>query len=332
MRRVYGRTVSSPPARPGDGQLSGVDAAATAGIIAGVSANPPVERLKETLAAAGARGWLHVTEIGSGDDLGLDPDGAVTLASVVKIIFCLAFAREVAAGRLDPRERADVPEQLRVGGTGTTACLDPVQMSLRDLAVSMMSVSDNAATDIVLAATGRPAVDAVIGELGLSHTWVRSDMHSAHMGVVRALGLPGPRDLDAQLEQADPDAIRALPWLDPARANASTPREVTTLLAAIWSDVAGPAQACRFVREAMAQQVSGERLASGFGLNGVRVAAKSGTLPTVRNECGVISFPDGRRYAAAVFTRTESLASSAPAVDAAIGAAARLAIEHLRAR
>ena len=297
-----------------------------------MSATPPVEQLKDGLAAAGARGWLHVTEIGSPHELGLQPDEAVTVASVVKVIFCLAFAREVATGRLDPRERAEVPEQLRVGGTGTTACLDPVQMSLRDLAVSMMSVSDNAATDIVLAATGRPAVDAVIDELGLSHTWIRSDMRAGHMRVVRELGLAGPRDLDDQLEQAGADAIRALAWLDPARANASTPREITTLLAAIWSDRAGPPQACRFVREAMAQQVSDQRLASGFGLDGVRVAAKSGTLPTVRNECGVISFPDGRRYAAAIFTRTESVAAAAPAVDAAIGAAARLAVEHLRVR
>ena len=297
-----------------------------------MSANSPVGPIERVLATAGARGWMHVVEIDTRHEFGLNADGAVAVASVIKVLFCLAFARQVAAGALDPRERVEVPASLRLGGTGTTACLDPVQMSLRDLAVSMMTVSDNAATDVVLSATGRAAVDAVTEELGLSQTWVRGDMHWGHMRVVRDLGLPDPRDLDGQLEHADPDAIRALAWLDPARSNASTPREITTLLAAIWTGRAGPPEACRFVREAMAQQVSTQRLASGFDQDGVRVAAKSGTLPTVRNECGVISFPDGRSYAAAVFTRTDSVAGAAPAVDAAIGAVARQAVEHLRAR
>jgi beta-lactamase class A len=37
---------------------------------------------------------------------------------------------------------------------------------------------------------------------------------------------------------------------------------------------------------------------------GVRVAAKSGSLfGVIRNEIGVLEFPDGRRYAAVVVTR-----------------------------
>ncbi|HET9104222.1 MAG TPA: serine hydrolase [Solirubrobacteraceae bacterium] len=296
-----------------------------------MSENAIGRRLQDRFARVGAQVRLHVTDLSGSREIAVGADEPVALASVVKILICLAFARRVAAGELDQREPVDVPVFLRVGGTGTTACLDPVRMSLRDLAVSMMSVSDNAATDVVLGRTGRDAVDAVIAELGLARTHLRGDMHWGHMRVVSALGLPGPRDLDAQLEAADPEPVRALAWLDPARSNASTPREVTRLLTAIWTDRAGPAEACRFVREAMAQPVSTQRLASAFDLPGARVAAKSGTLPTVRNEAGVITLPDGDRYAAAVFARTPSIAAAAPALDAAIGAAARAAVEHLHA-
>jgi beta-lactamase class A len=50
----------------------------------------------------------------------------------------------------------------------------------------------------------------------------------------------------------------------------------------------------------------------------------------VRNEAGVVTYADGRRYAVAVFTRSESPAERDAALDAAIGEAARLAVQALR--
>jgi beta-lactamase class A len=160
---------------------------------------------------------------------------------------------------------------------------------------------------------------------------VRSDMTSAHRRVVRELGFPDTSDLDARLAAADPEAVRALAWVDPARANATTPRDMTSLLTAVWTDRAGPPQACAFVRDAMARQENTQRIASGFGDgDGVTTAGKTGTIPFVRNEAAVVSYPDGRRFAVAVFTRSDSLARRNPALDVAMGRAARLAVEGLR--
>lgn len=53
----------------------------------------------------------------------------------------------------------------------------------------------------------------------------------------------------------------------------------------------------------MSQQLSRQRMASGFG-PGFAVAAKSGGLMgIVRNEVGVVTDPDGVAYAVAIFTR-----------------------------
>jgi beta-lactamase class A len=51
----------------------------------------------------------------------------------------------------------------------------------------------------------------------------------------------------------------------------------------------------------------------------------------MRNEIGVVEYPDGGRYAVAVFTRLFGTAQNQPHVDAAIGSVARIAVDHLRA-
>lgn len=78
-------------------------------------------------------------------------------------------------------------------------------------------------------------------------------------------------------------------------------------------------------------QVCRHRLASGFPTDDVRVAGKTGTLLNLRNEIGVVELPDGHRYAVAVFTRADSTAIRNAAAETAIGTAARLAIDQLRA-
>ena len=288
------------------------------------------DRIEQRFAALDASVGLYVAEIGGSRSVSVNAELPVVLASVVKIVVCAAFARQVAAGALDPRQRIDVPDELRLGGAGATGCLDPVQMSLRDLARSMMTVSDNAATDVVLEHTGDAAIAHLLDELGLSETRVRGGMHWGHMRVVQALGLPTPRDLDGQLRRADPQAILALPWLDPAHANTSTPREIAALLEAIWSDRAGPPAACAFVREVMGEVLTTHGLAAAFAGTGATVAAKTGTVPTIANEAGVVSYPDGRRFAVAVFTRTAAVSPARPDVDAAIGESVRLAVASLR--
>lgn len=44
----------------------------------------------------------------------------------------------------------------------------------------------------------------------------------------------------------------------------------------------------------------------------------------------MVEYPDGGRYAVAVFTRTETLAFRQPTLDRVIGTVARIAVDHLR--
>ena len=69
-----------------------------------------------------------------------------------KVLLVLEFARQAMAGQLDPRERVRITAEHRLGGWGTSGCLDDVELSLRDLAHFAMSVSDNTSADLLLTA------------------------------------------------------------------------------------------------------------------------------------------------------------------------------------
>ncbi|MDL9980970.1 serine hydrolase [Microbacterium candidum] len=299
------------------------------GTDAGTMTDPAIA---EIFADAGADGFLHAREIGVDGDAEVDcgADEPVVLASVFKILVLTAFVRAVAAGQLDPTERTTVTARYRTGGIGTAGFSDDVQASWRDLAQNMMTMSDNAATDVVYHRLGADAVDRVIADLGLQNTRLIGCCEDLFASVVADLDGEDGDDLDELLGAAGPERLLGIGALDPARTSASTPRDITTLLTALWTDTAAPAEACAQARAIMAQQIWPHRLTSGFP-SGVQIAAKTGTLPTWRNEAGVVTYPDGRQYAVAVFTRAHTLAERQPRVDAAIGQAGYAAVERLRA-
>ncbi|GAA1536622.1 serine hydrolase [Streptomyces albidochromogenes] len=283
---------------------------------------------------AGVEGFVHARDIdddGQGDarEVAFRADAPVIVASIRKIVVAVAYARQAAAGALDRAARHTITAANREGGgIGTDSCLHDVTLSTRDLAFFMLSMSDNAATDKLMEILGVDEVRAVAAELGCPRLPV-GRYRELWDPVWEELGLDPDGDIDAQLDQVSEDRIRGLAMLDPTRSASSTPREITSLLTVIWRDQAGPAEACAEVRELMSHQLSVHRLAAGFD-DEIRVAAKNGSLWGVLNEAAVVEYPDGGRYAVAVFLRTPALGGRNPAADAAIGRAARTAVDHLR--
>lgn len=278
-------------------------------------------------ARAQVDGWLHVVDIDTGAEVDLRAGEPVALASVFKLVVLVALYRAADAGRLDLRERVAVPADRRTPGvTGLAALRDDAEASLRDLAQLMITVSDNAAADAVLDRVGRDEVAATIDALGLGDTVVVHACRDLHAALAEDLARAGLTHAQAL---GDPAALAGLRVLDPAATNRSTPRDMTSLLAAVWRDEAASGRACAAMRRVLALQVWPHRLAAGFPSDDVAVAGKTGTLPPLRSEVGVVELPGGRRCAAAVFTRSRRRSLVDPAADAAIGTAARAAVEAL---
>ncbi|MGW0195561.1 serine hydrolase [Nonomuraea sp. NPDC003201] len=277
--------------------------------------------LREVFDEAGVRGFLHARDVDGDAEIGMDPDEPVVLASVFKIAVALEYARQAAAGEIARGERLTVTAADKDGGIGTSGCLDDVSLTLRDLAHFMITMSDNAATDVLLRRVGLDRVNGTLATLGLSRTRL--------IGGCAELFRQVTEDIGADWDAATEDELRAMAVRDPARTTAGTPREITTLLSLIWRDQAGPPEACAEVRKVMGEQIWPHRLAAGFP-DEVKVSGKTGTLWGIRNESGVVEYPDGKRYAVAVFVRSDVIRSRLPAADAAIGRAARLAVDRLR--
>ncbi|SFF23269.1 beta-lactamase class A [Actinacidiphila alni] len=299
------------------------------------------DRLGSAFADAGVSGVLHARTLRpspgaagppdpSGEapfpEIGYEPDQLVCTASVHKVCVLLTAHRLAAEGRLRLTERIDCRAAGRtVGSTGLSAMLDDVRMSARDLAYLMMAVSDNAAADLLLERVGLDEVNRTTRLLGLERTLAVENFAAAQAGMRDDAGPAGAGAL------ADPAVVSRLRALDPARSNRSTPRELTRLLGALWHDELCSPEHGEAMRRLMSLQVWPHRLASGFPFDDVGLAGKTGTLPTLRAEVGVVEYPDGGRYAVAVFTRAADTAHVLPAADSVIGTAARIAVDALRA-
>ncbi len=264
----------------------------------------------------------------------------VTPASVMKVQVALTALTEIHEGRLDGSAMVSLDASNRTPGpVGLSLFDDTVQISVRDLLVLMMTISDNVATDALIDLVGLETVNATTQRLGLSDTLVASSLR--HMLDTMATEA-GFTDY-AHLVRHDPavdgppsekDARRAVAAssaLDPRRGSRTTPAEMVRLLQALWTDAAAPSPVCARLRRLMGQQLTSHRIASGFA-PGFAVAAKSGGLMgIVRNEVGVVTDPDGAAYAIAVFTRRPITSTVDPAhIDTAIGYAAKDMVEQLR--
>ncbi len=274
-----------------------------------ISGNKQVaEELGGLFGGAGVDGFLHARDIDGGATVGYHDGDPVMLASTRKIALLLEFERRLADGEWNPQERLRItPSRPPMTGFGISQLQDEVEISLRDLAVLMISVSDNQATQLIAGRVGVERVNATMRELGFGDVHFRQPSYDA-----------------AAHDSTQPFGL-------PQHGAHTTARAFTGLLAAVWKDEAGPPAACAEVRRILGTQVFPHRLRAGFP-DSVKVSGKTGSLMGWKNEAGVAEFPNGQRYAIAVFTRLKKPPEEmrATAQDAVIGAAAAAAVSLLR--
>ncbi|MFI9536621.1 serine hydrolase [Nocardia fusca] len=288
------------------------------------------ERIRAVFADAGCTGRLHARRCdGSDAQVSIEGTERVVTASVYKLPLLLAYCRAVDAGRLDPLARLTLtPSECTPGPTGISALHDPVTMSRRDLATSMMTVSDNAAADLLLGEIGLAAIHELLESLGLELTRLVGGTADIQRSLVRDTDTHGTAEAFTAL--ADNDEAWTVSAYDPAYTSATTPEEMTRLLAALWRGEVLSGEQTDFARAVMRRQVWPHRIAAGFPHRGVAVAGKTGTIGIIRNEVAVVEFPGEHPVAVAVFTRAARADPALPAVDAAIAEAARIAVTELR--
>ncbi|MGH8635773.1 MAG: serine hydrolase, partial [Burkholderiales bacterium] len=116
---------------------------------------------------------LYARNLDTGQEFAMDADARVRTASTIKLPILCALESLVAAGKVEWDERLVVRAEDKVSGSGVLRSLaDGTEVGIRNLAILMIVVSDNTATNLILDRIGADAVNAYLDSIGLSQTRV----------------------------------------------------------------------------------------------------------------------------------------------------------------
>lgn len=121
---------------------------------------------------------IGVKDLERGGEFFVNGDEVFPVGSSIKIPILIEFFKKIEAGLIDPKEQLVLQEKHKVGGSGVLQELQPgqVTMSLLDYATLMITVSDNAATNILIDLVSMSDVNKTLTGLGLEKTKLQRKM------------------------------------------------------------------------------------------------------------------------------------------------------------
>ncbi len=270
-----------------------------------MSSDPVADRSTDRIAtiaqATGGIIGVSATQIATGKHIGFREDELFPTASVIKLPLLVTLYEDAQAGRIDLAERAVYREDTRVAGSGVLQYLDEgLAPTLRDLAVLMMTVSDNTATDLLLDRVTKVRVEETMARHGLHSIKIPFDIREMLMELVdldhREAG--GYDELRRRLRLSAGSGGRSM---IPGQADRATPADLCRLLELIATDAILGADGCAAVIELMKRIQTGTRI-PGLLPKGTVVAHKTGSYRRLRNDIGIVYAPAGP-YAIAICAR-----------------------------
>lgn len=232
----------------------------------------------EAEAAMGGVLGLRASRLDGSDVAAWRDDEPAPAASTIKLYLLVALLERVAARHASLDDEVVVRAGDRVTGSGVLKILAPGRAyPLRDLAMLMMAVSDNTATNLVLDVVGLDAARASVAR----HDWTGTTLTGKLQTVPRnPPSLTTARDLH--------DAVSRL-WRGELLPDGETAFARDVLRAQQFTDVLG-------------RDLDFDPYATELGESPLWIASKGGAIRGTRNEVGVIGRGDDA-FALAVTTR-----------------------------
>nr|AIA13845.1 ClassA_beta_lactamase [uncultured bacterium] len=212
----------------------------------------------------------------------LNADQRFPMQSVYKLPIALVVLRRVDRGALALEQRVRVEQSDFISARQHSPIRDKnprgVEMSLRDLLRFAISESDGTASDVLMRLAG--GADVITREL-------------------RELGVSGVMVVNTEKELGENQSLQHQNW--------ATPESMLVLLRALQEGRGLSVQSRILLLQLMAESTPGPRRLKGRLPPGTVVAHKTGTSGTEKgmtaatNDVGLITLPDGRHLAIAVF-------------------------------
>lgn len=264
------------------------------------------DRIRDILAGAQGRFGVAARDLTTGEELGINAAEVFPLASVFKIPVLVELFRQVDAGRVDLDQRLEFAAEDRAPGSGVLRELvSGFALTVRDYALLMIILSDNSATDKVLRVVGAGNVTPCLRELGLRSTWV-SRSCAQILGSLAGINSerPTPDEVTEILTRLREGRYNPYTWAyaETDENNAGTPAEMVDLLEQIHKGRAASPASCRAMLDILRKQQLKGRIPLLLP-QGVVTEHKTGTLPGVVNDAGLIYVTKDRVCALAVFSK-----------------------------
>jgi beta-lactamase class A len=134
--------------------------------------------LQRIAAAAPGVVGIAIVDLGSGKRFGVNDDLLFPQGSAIKIPILIELYRRADRGEVKLADRLRVGRGDQVGGSGLLQYFADggSELSLHDLAVAMIVLSDNSATNILIERLGMDRVSQTMAELGAKQTRLRRKM------------------------------------------------------------------------------------------------------------------------------------------------------------
>ena len=291
-----------------------------------MSLESDISRIIENSGAEMALSALHLE---SGQRIDVDAGRVFPLCSVLKIPVLVEAFRQIEEGLFTLDDRWQLTTAEKNLPSGILVFLDDgLAPTVRDLLTLMIIISDNTATDMVMNRLGAGSVTRTMHSLGLT------DIHVPM--TIRQI-------FDDLLPSADPTqdmlALATAPRNRTGRSyslgpdnDVGTPAALTELLARIWRGELVSRASCNAMLEILLKQQLNDRLPR-YLPPGTRCAHKTGTLPGIRNDSGIIYASGTSHVAVTLFSRWDDAAvaddpiankETPIAIDSAFGRIGRL--------
>jgi len=290
------------------------------------AAPPPPAPIEDHIAArlrsfAGRMGVAAI-HLDTGETIALAADERFPTASAIKTAVMVEAFHQVAAGRIRKDQLLTLTDEVRVGGSGVLHSLRAGgQHSVGDLLLLMIALSDNTATNMLIALVGTRAVNDRMVAYGLPHTRLyRPTFRGGHPDVFpeeeREFGL-----------------------------GSSTPRETARLMEAIARGKAVSKEASEEMAAILGKQQNYDMIprllplddkvtyAGKSGQDDEKLADAAGLKGAIRVDSGIVTTPSGR-YVVAIFARRTKDARWTVDNDALVTGAevARMVFDHFTGR
>lgn len=231
----------------------------------------------------------------TGETFTFHHDQLFPTASTLKIPVLYELYRQADAGEITLTDRLMLKAADRVPGSGVLQALDEgLNPTIRDIAELMITVSDNYATDLLIAALGKDRINATMHELGLGNTHLPMTIREMFCAIC-GLDPDDPETtydvLREGLKHATPEPGNRAYARTPDNC-VSTPEDMVTLMGILdggqgLSD-SGRDAAIRILKNQNFNTIIPARLPDDVD---IETAHKTGSLRGIRNDVGTVYAP-----------------------------------------